>query len=137
MKSHTGKVASAHVQSAMVPSPYSEINHWLLLAVVILQQKKPPVRSLDSLTKDSPITTLTDLTKYGSHVYVLVRRSELRASKIMAKRLMNNPKIVRSLYHHTHHLLQLTRLHRLSCGIPSQPNVKATATSSITSASKM
>jgi thioredoxin reductase (NADPH) len=38
---------------------------------------------------------LADLTKYGSHVYVLVRRSELRASKIMAKRLMNHPKIVR------------------------------------------
>lgn len=38
-----------------------------------------------------------DLTKYGSHVYVLVRRGELRASKIMAKRLMNNPKIVRTL----------------------------------------
>lgn len=35
-----------------------------------------------------------DLTKYGSHVYVLVRRGELRASKIMAKRLTNNPKIV-------------------------------------------
>ena len=39
----------------------------------------------------------TDLTKYGSHVYVLVRRGELRASKIMAKRLMNNAKIVRLL----------------------------------------
>ena len=38
---------------------------------------------------------LSDLTKYGSHVYVLVRRGELRASKIMAKRLQNNPKIVR------------------------------------------
>lgn len=38
--------------------------------------------------------SVTDLTKYGSHVYVLVRRGELRASKIMAKRLMNNPKIV-------------------------------------------
>lgn len=35
-----------------------------------------------------------DLTKYGSHVYVIVRRGELRASKIMAKRLLNNPKIV-------------------------------------------
>jgi hypothetical protein len=35
-----------------------------------------------------------DLTKYGSHVYVLVRRGELRASKIMAKRLLNNSKIV-------------------------------------------
>jgi len=37
-----------------------------------------------------------DLTKYGSHVYVLVRRGELRASKIMAKRLQNNPKIVKN-----------------------------------------
>lgn len=37
---------------------------------------------------------LLDLTKYGSHVYVLVRRGELRASKIMAKRLLNNPKVV-------------------------------------------
>jgi len=37
---------------------------------------------------------LKDLTKFGSHVYVLVRRGELRASKIMAKRLQNNPKIV-------------------------------------------
>ena len=34
-----------------------------------------------------------DLTKYGSHVYVLVRRGELRASKIMAKRLLSNSKI--------------------------------------------
>jgi thioredoxin reductase (NADPH) len=42
---------------------------------------------------------LADLTKYGSHVYVLVRRSELRASKIMAKRLMNNPKIVCPVFH--------------------------------------
>lgn len=39
---------------------------------------------------------LTDLTKYGSHVYVLVRRGELRASKIMAKRLLGNAKIVRA-----------------------------------------
>lgn len=39
--------------------------------------------------------TFLDLTKYGSHVYVLVRRGELRASKIMAKRLQNNPKIVK------------------------------------------
>lgn len=37
-----------------------------------------------------------DLTKYGSHVYVLVRRGELRASKIMAKRLLSNPKVVRA-----------------------------------------
>lgn len=38
---------------------------------------------------------LEDLTKYGSRVYVLVRRGELRASKIMAKRLLANSKIVR------------------------------------------
>ena len=36
----------------------------------------------------------TDLTKYGSHVWVLVRRDELRASRIMAKRLLSHPKIV-------------------------------------------
>lgn len=34
-----------------------------------------------------------DLTKYGSHVYVLVRKNELRASKIMAKRLTQHPKV--------------------------------------------
>lgn len=36
---------------------------------------------------------MSDLTKYGSHVYVLVRRDELRASKIMAKRLTSHPKV--------------------------------------------
>ncbi|KIY46228.1 thioredoxin reductase [Fistulina hepatica ATCC 64428] len=42
---------------------------------------------------DSAAEEATYLTKYGSHVYVLVRRDELRASKIMAKRLLSNPKI--------------------------------------------
>ncbi|KNZ78977.1 Thioredoxin reductase [Termitomyces sp. J132] len=42
---------------------------------------------------DSAAEEATYLTKYGSHVYVLVRRGELRASKIMAKRLLNHPKI--------------------------------------------
>ncbi|KAI0671171.1 thioredoxin reductase [Trametes maxima] len=42
---------------------------------------------------DSAAEEATYLTKYGSHVYVLVRRGELRASKIMAKRLVNHPKI--------------------------------------------
>ncbi|KAF8907744.1 thioredoxin reductase [Mucidula mucida] len=42
---------------------------------------------------DSAAEEATYLTKYGSHVYVLVRRDELRASKIMAKRLLNNPKV--------------------------------------------
>ena len=41
--------------------------------------------------------SLIDLTKYGSKVYVLVRRDELRASKIMAKRLIAHPKIVRTV----------------------------------------
>lgn len=38
----------------------------------------------------------TDLTKYGPHVYVFVRGScgELRAFKIMAKRLLSNLKFV-------------------------------------------
>ncbi|CAG8604471.1 3688_t:CDS:2, partial [Dentiscutata erythropus] len=33
------------------------------------------------------------LTKYASHVYVLVRRDKLRASKVMANRLLTNPKV--------------------------------------------
>ena len=36
---------------------------------------------------------MLDLTKYASHVYVLVRKGELRASKIMAKRLVQHPKV--------------------------------------------
>ncbi len=42
---------------------------------------------------DSAAEEATYLTKYASHVYVLVRRGELRASKIMAKRLQNHPKV--------------------------------------------
>lgn len=33
------------------------------------------------------------MTKYASKVYVLVRRDKLRASKVMADRLLKNPKI--------------------------------------------
>ncbi|WVQ73756.1 thioredoxin reductase [Cryptococcus sp. DSM 104548] len=42
---------------------------------------------------DSAAEEATYLTKYGSHVYVLVRKDELRASKIMAKRLISHPKV--------------------------------------------
>lgn len=42
---------------------------------------------------DSAAEEATYLTKYASHVYVLVRRDELRASKIMAKRLVQHPKV--------------------------------------------
>jgi len=42
---------------------------------------------------DSAAEEATYLTKYASHVYVLVRRGELRASKIMAKRLLSHPKV--------------------------------------------
>lgn len=41
---------------------------------------------------DSACEEATYLTKYASHVYVLVRRDQLRASKVMAKRLLNHPK---------------------------------------------
>ncbi|KAI1120625.1 hypothetical protein F5Y10DRAFT_258028 [Nemania abortiva] len=42
---------------------------------------------------DSAAEEATFLTKYGSHVTVLVRRDQLRASSIMAKRLLNHPKV--------------------------------------------
>lgn len=42
---------------------------------------------------DSAAEEATYLTKYASHVFVLVRRNELRASKIMAKRLLAHPKV--------------------------------------------
>ncbi|OTA57495.1 thioredoxin reductase [Hypoxylon sp. EC38] len=42
---------------------------------------------------DSAAEEATFLTKYGSHVTVLVRRDQLRASSIMAQRLLKNPKI--------------------------------------------
>ncbi|KNZ56186.1 thioredoxin reductase [Puccinia sorghi] len=41
---------------------------------------------------DSACEEATYLTKYASKVFVLVRRDQLRASKVMAKRLMNHPK---------------------------------------------
>ncbi|KAL4402259.1 thioredoxin-disulfide reductase [Malassezia pachydermatis] len=42
---------------------------------------------------DSAAEEATYLTKYASHVFVLVRRDELRASKIMAKRLLSHPNV--------------------------------------------
>ena len=42
---------------------------------------------------DSACEEATFLTKYGSKVYLLVRRDQLRASKVMADRVKNNHKI--------------------------------------------
>jgi len=42
---------------------------------------------------DSAVEEATFLTKYGSKVYLVHRRDELRASKIMAERALNHPKI--------------------------------------------
>lgn len=42
---------------------------------------------------DSAAEEAMFLTKYGSHVTVLVRRDKLRASSIMAKRLLNHQKV--------------------------------------------
>ena len=42
---------------------------------------------------DSAAEEATFLTKYASHVTVLVRKNQLRASNIMAQRLLNHPKV--------------------------------------------
>jgi thioredoxin reductase (NADPH) len=42
---------------------------------------------------DSAVEEATFLTKFGKHVYLVHRRDELRASKIMQQRALNHPKI--------------------------------------------
>ena len=42
---------------------------------------------------DSATEEATYLTKFGSKVYLVVRRDQLRASKVMQERVLNNPKI--------------------------------------------
>ena len=44
---------------------------------------------------DSAVEEATYLTKYASKVYLLVRRDKLRASSVMQKRIMSNPKVGR------------------------------------------
>jgi thioredoxin reductase (NADPH) len=48
---------------------------------------------------DSAAEEAMFLTKYGSHVTVLVRKDKLRASKTMAKRLLANPKVTVKFNH--------------------------------------
>lgn len=42
---------------------------------------------------DTAVEEATYLTKFGSHVFLVHRRHELRASKIMQERVLNHPKI--------------------------------------------
>jgi len=88
-KRPTGSLVFPLVQSVMVPSPFSETSHWPLLEEVIVQPKRLPVSFVPLVVAK----LMKDLTKYASHVYVLVRKGELRASKIMAKRLVQHPKV--------------------------------------------
>ena len=46
------------------------------------------------------------LTKYGSKIYIIHRRDELRASKIMQTRARGNPKIE---FIYSHVIIQLER----------------------------
>ena len=48
---------------------------------------------------DSAAEEAMFLTKYGSHVTVLVRKDKLRASKTMANRLLSNPKVTVKFNH--------------------------------------
>jgi hypothetical protein len=75
---------------------------------------------------DSAAEEATYLTKYASHVYVLVRRGELRASKIMAKRLINHPKVT-VLWHVSR--LPNPYFPRSHLRRPLPRNARATATS--------
>jgi hypothetical protein len=89
-KRPTGSLVFPLVQFAMVPFPFSETSHWPLLEVETVQPRRLLVSfSINVLDK----ANIQDLTKYASHVYVLVRKGELRASKIMAKRLVQHPKV--------------------------------------------
>lgn len=87
--------------------------------------------------RQSVYTHTADLTKYASHVYVLVRREELRASKIMAKRLVAHPKVtVLWNVSEQQSIESLYEMLMLTCR-PSQPNARVMATSSNRSYCKM
>jgi hypothetical protein len=87
------------VRFAMALCRYLGINLWLSSGVVIRLRRRLHVSFYFLFyfcIFAFCLYSVVDLTKYGSHVYVLVRRHELRASKIMQKRLLNNPKVVRT-----------------------------------------
>lgn len=74
----------------MVLCQYLETNLWLLLeAETVLVRIDLCITTSKSCVAEESIF----LTKYASKVYMIVRRDQLRASKVMSQRVLSNPKI--------------------------------------------
>ncbi len=76
----------------------SEMLYWNngISACAICDGAMPMFRATDLVViggGDTAAEEATYLTKYGSHIHLLVRRDEMRASKAMQDRVLNHPRI--------------------------------------------